>query len=296
MKIRSSLLQVHAAVLLFGLAGLFGKWLDHSPVVIVWGRVAFGSLALGVALAAAGRRVRVRSTRDAVLFLAQGFLLALHWTLFFKSIQVSSVAVGLLAYASFPIFTVFLEPLAFGERLDKLNILLAGTVLGGLLLVAPRFDVGDATVRGLAYGLAAGLTFAVLTLVNRFLTGRYGSLEIAFGQDLAAVLFLSPFLAALRPSLSGRALLLLAGLGIFCTALAHTLFIGSMRRLKAQTAALISSLEPVYGMAAAYLLLDERWPLRTILGGTVILAATLAVSFRARRPAGSRAAAGPSPS
>ena len=204
MSMRSSLVQVHAAVVLFGLAGLFGKWLPISPVVIVWGRVAFASLALAAALIASRRGFRIRSARDAGLFLLQGFILALHWVLFFKSIQVSSVAVGLLAYASFPIFTIFLEPLAFRERLDRLNILLAAMCLGGILLIVPRFDITDATVRGLAYGLAAGLTFSVLTLVNRSLTVRYESLEIALGQDLAAVFFLSPFLLASPPPLSGR--------------------------------------------------------------------------------------------
>lgn len=283
MKRRSSLLQVHAAVVLFGLAGLFGKWLAMSPVFIVLGRVVFGSLALALVLIVSGRGFRIRSIRDGLLFLLLGFILALHWILFFRSIQVSSVAVGLLAYSSFPIFTVFLEPLAFKERLDRFNILMAVFCLGGVFLIIPRFDPADATVRGLIYGLGAGLTFAILTLINRFMTARYGSLEIAFGQDLAAVAFLGPFLLGSRPSISTRDILLLAVLGVVCTALAHTLFIGSMKKIKAQTAAIISSLEPVYGMAAAALLLGESWPLRTILGGAVILGTTLIVSARAGR-------------
>jgi len=282
MRHRSSLLQVHAAVVLFGLAGLFGKWLVLAPVFIVLGRVLFGSMALALVLFLTGRGFRVRSVSDGLLFLLLGFILALHWVLFFRSIQVSSVAVGLLSYASFPVFTVFLEPAFFRERLDRFNILMAGLCFVGILLIVPRFDLSDATVRGLSYGLGAGLTFAILTLINKLLTSRYGSLEIAFGQDLTAVIFLCPFLLTARPELSARTLLLLAVLGLFCTALAHTLFIGSMRRLKAQTAAILSSLEPVYGMAAAVLFLGESWPLRTILGGAVILGTTLAVSLRAR--------------
>jgi drug/metabolite transporter (DMT)-like permease len=289
MKIQSGLIQVHAAVVLFGLAGLFGKWLALPPALIVLGRVVFASAALAAILLLSGRGFRIRSRRDGFLFLLQGLILALHWALFFRSIQVSSVAVGLLSYASFPIFTVFLEPVFFKERLDQLHILMAGLCLGGILLIVPRFDLADATVRGLAYGLAAGLTFSILSLVNRFLTTRYDSLKIAFGQDLAAALILSPVLLASRPALSARALLLLAILGLFCTALAHTLFIGSLRRIKAQTAALISSLEPVYGMAAAALFLGERWAIRTVLGGAVILGATLAVSWRSRRPSSASA-------
>jgi len=35
MNQKRSLFEIHLAVLLFGLAGLFGKWLDLSPVIIV---------------------------------------------------------------------------------------------------------------------------------------------------------------------------------------------------------------------------------------------------------------------
>jgi len=37
-----SLAEIHLAVLLFGLSGLFGKFLTHSPTIIVLGRVFFG--------------------------------------------------------------------------------------------------------------------------------------------------------------------------------------------------------------------------------------------------------------
>lgn len=38
---QKSLFEIHLAVLLFGLAGLFGKWLLLSPFIIVLGRVFF---------------------------------------------------------------------------------------------------------------------------------------------------------------------------------------------------------------------------------------------------------------
>lgn len=37
----------------------------------------------------------------------------MHWVSFFKSIQVSTVAVGLLSFSTYPVFTTFLEPLFF---------------------------------------------------------------------------------------------------------------------------------------------------------------------------------------
>ena len=55
MEKRKNLLEIHAAVVLFGLAGLFGKWLIFSPVLIVLGRVFFASLALFLCMALCSR-------------------------------------------------------------------------------------------------------------------------------------------------------------------------------------------------------------------------------------------------
>ena len=41
-----ALIALHGAVLLFGLSGLFGKWLDLPPVLIVLGRTAVAAVAL----------------------------------------------------------------------------------------------------------------------------------------------------------------------------------------------------------------------------------------------------------
>lgn len=41
-----SLIEVHIAVFLFGLAGLFGKLLYLPPMIIVLGRVVFSSIFL----------------------------------------------------------------------------------------------------------------------------------------------------------------------------------------------------------------------------------------------------------
>ena len=58
---RSALVSLHAAVLLFGFAGLFGKWLALSPELIVLGRTIVASTASSVK-----RRLR-RALRDVEL-------------------------------------------------------------------------------------------------------------------------------------------------------------------------------------------------------------------------------------
>ena len=277
------LAEIHLAVFLFGFPGLFGKWLALSPALIVFGRVLFASLTLAAVMALGRRAFRVSPGRDLALLVGCGLILAVHWTLFFKSVQVSSVAVGLLAYSSFPVFTAFLEPLLARERWDPASLVFALFCVLGIGLIVPGFDLSNAVVQGVLWGLAAGLTFSILSVLNRRLASRHSSLSVAFYQDLFAGLFLLP--AALRIGLprSGREWVLIAVLGVFFTAAAHTLFIEGMKGVGARTASILSSLEPVYGILLALVFLRESPSLRTVSGGAIVLAAAAAATIRARR-------------
>ncbi|MBN1223790.1 MAG: DMT family transporter, partial [Candidatus Aminicenantes bacterium] len=134
MSVRKSLFEIHTAVLLFGFAGLFGKWLVFSPIFIVAGRVFFASLSLALILRLFHIEFRVRPRSDLRLLLFLGLVLAGHWVSFFQSIQVSSVAIGLLSFSTFPVFTTFLEPVFFKERISKINILFSLFCFFGVFL------------------------------------------------------------------------------------------------------------------------------------------------------------------
>lgn len=271
MSQRTGLLDIHAAVLLFGLAGLFGKWLPLSPFLIVLGRVFFASLTLALILFFSRQGFAVSPPRIYLLLLCLGLVLSIHWVSFFQSIQVSSVAVGLLSYSTFPVFTTFLEPVFFRERLVKKNVMLSMLCLFGVFLIIPNFHIDDTTFQGVLWGLLSGFSFAVLAIFNKKLTQRLSPLTIAFYQDFFATIFLFPFCFLLSPSLSARSFGLLIILGTVCTAGSHTLFIKGLKRIKAQTASIISALEPVYGILFASLFLHESPSIRTVSGGILIL-------------------------
>jgi drug/metabolite transporter (DMT)-like permease len=266
---------------LFGLAGLFGKLLPHPPMVIVLGRTALAAAGLLPVLYWTGRPPRVASVRQLLALVSLGVLLALHWVSFFQSIQVSTVAIGLLTYSTFPLFVTFLEPLLFREKLRRADMGTALLVFLGLILVVPSFRIGHHVFQGVLWGTFSGLTFAILSLLNRKLVRTCHPLVITFYQNGTAALVLLPGLLILTPRFSGQDLLLLALLGLFCTALAHALFIQGLKTVKTQLASLAAALEPVYGIVFALVLIHEIPAGRTILGGVVILAANiLAVRLR----------------
>lgn len=269
-----ALLALHVAVLLFGFAGLFGKWLPLPPVTIVFGRAAVASIALSLLLPFAGERARDHGRFDWRL-VATGALLALHWVAFFLAIQTASVAVGLLGFASFPLFVLLLEASLRQRRLRGAEWATVVVVSVGLALVVPEFRWANRVVQGLAWGMLSGLTFALLAVANRALAARHAAGAVALWQNACAALCLLP-LVALAPVIpdAGSALLLVV-LGVACTALAHTLFVRSLRTLSAHTASVVAALEPVYGIALAFLLLGETPSARTVAGATLIIGAAL---------------------
>jgi drug/metabolite transporter (DMT)-like permease len=278
-----SLIALHGGVLLFGFAGLFGKWLELPPVTIVFGRSAIACVALVVLL---------RLTRDAGpaargsfewRLAAGGAVLALHWVAFFHAIQIASVAVGLLGYASFPLFVLLLERGLRQRALRGADWMTAGLVTVGLLLLVPEFSVENRIVQGLLWGLVSGFSFALLAISNRALTARHSPGAIALWQNACAALALLPFAVAASAVPDARELALLVLLGVVCTALAHTLFIRSLRVLSAHTASVVAALEPVYGIALAFVLLGETPSPRTLAGAVLIIGAAMVATRSSRR-------------
>ena len=278
---RPGLIEIHFAVLLFGLAGLFGKFLFLSPLVIVFGRTSFAALTLSAILFYSKTQICTKSIQDFTVLILLGILLAIHWITFFHAIQISTVAVGLLTFSTFPVFVTFMEPYFFKEKLRRFDMLTAGSVVMGLILVIPSLDFQNNITQGAFWGTISGFTFAVLSILNRKYVNTYPSMVIVCYQNWMATLVLFPFLFFEDLSLQPADFLLLAVLGIFCTALAHVLFIKSLVHIKTQLASITACLEPIYGIIFAFVLLGEIPALRTILGGCIILG-TIAIASRKR--------------
>ncbi|MBD0269611.1 MAG: DMT family transporter [Cyanobacteria bacterium Co-bin8] len=276
---RRALIQVHVSVFLFGLAGLFGKFLALPASLIVLGRTGFASLALGLWLLRHQTALRPTSRWDLLGLVGLGGLLAFHWYSFFLAIQLSTVAIGLLTFSSFPVFVTLLEPWVFKIRWRWRDGAIATAVLLGVALVIPEYSFSASSTVGAIWGLLSGLSFALLQLVNKGYRQRYSALAIALYQNVFAclsLLLVTPLSAAL---LTPYSLGLLLVLGVLCTALAHTLFIESLAVLRTQLASVISALEPVYGILLAVVLLGEIPSARTLLGGLLILGTTTVATY-----------------
>lgn len=281
---RTALGALHIGALMFGLTGVFGKLAAASPSIIVFGRAAFAVLALALfARYASSTPWQKLYSADLRRLLLSGLLLAGHWVSFFIAVKVAGVAIATLGFATFPAFTVILEGLIFRERIRANEMVLVVLVSIGLVLVTPDFDLASQATSGLIWAVASGLLFSLLSLNNRA-SGSIPPVQAALCQNVVVALCLLPVAA---PGLSEvRALdwLWIGLLGVFCTGLAHSLFVASLKVLKARTAAVVFAMEPVYGITVAWLLFGENPTLRMLIGGTLIIAA-IVVSGLMSRPA-----------
>lgn len=274
-----SLLGIHMAVLLFGFAGLFGKWVDLPAALIVFGRVFFAAFFLFFYLIIKKKSLKLKAAKDYLTLFLAGALLAFHWFTFFYSIQISSVAIGILGVSTFSIFSALLEALFFNERFCYKNLIPAFLSVIGIYIILPEFSFENQITQGLFWAIVSGLAFALISLLNRKQVQIYSGSIVAFYQDMSATLVLIPVLFFVEFNLNWTGIIQLILLGGIFTAVAHTLFITGLENIKVHKASVIANMEPVYGIIFAFFLLDEFPSWHVLLGGAIIVGMAFWVSL-----------------
>ncbi len=271
---RRALIGLHIGVFLMGASGLFAKLVSTSAFFIVFGRVMFAAAALALLIKLRGGVILPRCThRDIAGFVVLGLLMAFHWFAFFYSIQLSSVAIGLLTFSTFPIFTIFLEPVFFRTALVLRDFAIAGLCCLGVWFVAPDFTVSSSDALGVLWGILGGFSYALMLLLNKNYVARYSPVQLTFYQCFVAMVVLLPVvLWRWEP-----VLLLDWGYlfvhGVVCTALAFTLFVSAARYIAAGTISILTMLEVLYGIVLAYFILGEGLDVEMAFGGGLIIVA-----------------------
>ncbi len=277
---RKSLISLHIAVMLFGLSAVLGQFVTAPAVIVAGGRVICSSLLLFLLSIAGRASLKLKSRKDYGIAVFAGIVLAVHWTTFFQAIQSSSVAIGTITFSTFPLFLTFLEPLLFREKLKVTSVLSAAVLLLGVFITIPEFSLENQITIGILWGMVSSLSYAVLSLANRYLSRSYAARTVCLYEQGTAAVVLLPAIFFVKTNWTTQNILGIAAIGFICTAFAHSLYVAAQRKVKAQTAGIISGMETVYGIVYALLFLGEVPGIRELIGGAVILGVALVISLR----------------
>ena len=206
-----------------------------------------------------------------------------HWVTYFFSLRYSSVAIALLSLFTYPVITAFLEPMFFKTRFNKVHISLGFLVLAGIYFLSPEFNLDNDYFIAVIFGIASAIFYAFRNLLMKSEVRRYDSSALMFYQILVILVLLSPSIFYTETELvlsQWKPLLILA---VLTTCIGHTLFLKSFRNFSVTVASIMSSIQPVYGIALGAFFLDEIPSLKTLIGGTLIISAVIIenlISFR----------------
>lgn len=273
---RAGLLVLYASILLLALNGLFAKIIPLEATTITQVRSVVAGIALFLVLYFSRSALRLASFKQCVGVYGLGILMAVHWVTYFYSMQLASVAIGMLALFSYPVITVLIEPLFRKEWPKWMDVVAAVIVLVGVFLMVSddivKGDLASGAFVGAVWGVFSALIFSVRNTSQKYLFPHVNSISLMAHQALAISILLIPFvdfsgLVELAPKEWGYILLL----GCLSTAMAHTFLSMSLKRLSAKTVGLISCSTPVFGALIAWLVLDEAPTTMVYVGGGVIL-------------------------
>ncbi|WEK20607.1 MAG: DMT family transporter [Candidatus Pedobacter colombiensis] len=272
-----NLLILHFTVFIWGFTGILGALISVSAVQMVWYRVLIASITLFIYFKLSKTSLTV-TKKQFLQFFFTGSIVALHWILFFQSIKVSTISVTLVCLSSFTLFTAILEPLIKKQRMQVADIIIGLIIILGIYLI---FKFESKYTLGIIFGLSAALASSLFGTINSTLVQKSNPLVISFYEIIGAFFWISLYrifdqtLFLERFNLSASDWLYLTLLGTICTALAYVAGVSVMRTISAFNVALITNLEPVYGIILAFLFFGtkESMSIGFYAGAIIILGA-----------------------
>ena len=156
---QQSLIYLHIAVLLFGGTALFAKLIGLNALDITVYRTAIAGMAILAMLYFQKKQIKLNKPKDYLIALFLGAAVGIHWVTYFAGMQMAGITIGMLAFFSYPVMTVFLEPLFNKSRPKAKDIISAAVVVLGIYLLVPSANLGDDVTLGVITGVISALFF-----------------------------------------------------------------------------------------------------------------------------------------
>ena len=256
---KRNLLVLHLTVFVWGFTGILGALISVNATLLVWYRVLIAFISLYLYFKIRGINLRLSWNAFLKLFFT-GAIVGAHWILFFQSIKSSTVSVTLVCLSSLTLFTAVLEPLLKRQKISLLEIVTGLAIISGIYLI---FEFESKYTLGIILGLLSALCASIFSIINSKQIQNRDASIISFYELIGAWVWITVYMMATNGfnaglNLSASDLIYLLVLGTICTSVAYVAGVAVMKSLSAFRVALITNLEPVYGIILAHIFLGKK--------------------------------------
>ena len=272
----------------FGTIGIVTHFIPLPSATIVFYRALLGGIFIAFAAKLSNDPVNVNSIVSNIkpLFFT-GFFMGLNWVLQFEAFRVSTVAIGTVCYNTMPIFLVIIASFIFRERLTIKSLICIVFASIGIILVSNVLVSGIRSneVLGCVYGILGAIFYALILISNRYLSGIETRDKIVFQFAFSALIMLIyvAFMAkesfVFNNALGDRekivGLICIILLGIFHTGFCYVHYFNAVSRLRADTVAILTYIDPATALLLSYFVLKEKMTILQFIGAILIFASTI---------------------
>ncbi len=268
------------AMIIFSTIGIFRRNIELSSSVIALYRGVIGVLFLIIVLSIKKQRIDyVKIKENLILLIISGFALGLNWVLLFEAYKYTSIATATLCYYMSPIVVIIASYFLFKESLTKMKIFCIVLALLGMALITGFFGANTVEIKGVVYGLSAAGFYSCIILLNKKMP-QIPSYDKTIVQLLGSVIVLLIYIViqgnlseVFVTEISDLGLLII--MGVLHTGIAYVLYFGAVGKLKAQTSALYSYIDPLFAIILSAIFLGEVMGVAEIVGAVLILGGTI---------------------
>ena len=270
------------SMFIFGTIGIFRKYIPLPSSLLAMSRGFIGTLFLLVVIFIKKEKMCWKSIKSNLLLLVlSGAFIGFNWIFLFEAYRYTTVATATLCYYMAPIFVILVSPLFFKEKLTLKKSICVAVAITGMVFVSGILQSGfNATkeMKGVVLGLMAALLYAGVVVMNKHIksVSAFDKTIVQLGTSAVVLLpytMLTENLAEI--TFTPTLIIMLCIVGIVHTGIAYTLYFGVMDKLKAQTVALFSYVDPVVAILLSAVILHENIGVWGYIGAVLVLGATL---------------------
>ena len=271
------------ATLLISTSGVLGKYIAMPSEVIIWFRSAFAMIFLFGFCRYKKINLTVLTMRTHVPLIISSLFMAAHWISYFYALKLSNVALGMLSLFTFPLITALLEPFFLKTKFNPIHLVLGTIVLIGIYILTPEFNLESDDLKGILFGLFSAFCYSIRILILKQHVDHYHGSMLMFYQTSVITIVLFPVLFFMDVSGFQSQVPYLLLLAIITTAIGHSLMVHSLKFFSASTATIIGSIQPVFGIIIAFVVINEIPAVNTIWGGLLIISTVFIETIRSKK-------------